>query len=103
MGNMLRALILETRSRNQQPLPADLEDFIDTALVACTKQAINATIHSTTKESPGAFVFQCSMILPIQSFANWELARKSHSEMTGTYSMRIIAVILLIGSLVWKS
>jgi hypothetical protein len=55
-------------------IPADLEDFVDTALT-CTKQAINATVHSTTMESPGAFVFQCNMILPIQSFANWELAR----------------------------
>jgi Integrase core domain. len=80
MGYMLRALILETRSRNQQPLPVDLEDFVDTSL-ACTKHAINATVHSATKESPGAFVFQLNIILPIQSFANWELAHKSHSEM----------------------
>jgi hypothetical protein len=80
MGNMLRALVLETRNNNQQPLPADIEDYVDTAL-SCTKQAINATVHSTTKESPGAFVFQRDMILPIQSFANWELARKSRSDM----------------------
>jgi transposase InsO family protein len=87
MGNMLRALVLETRNHNQQPLPADLNDYIDTAL-SCTKQAINATVHSTTKESPGAFVFQRDMILPIQSFANWELARKSRSEMINKNLLR---------------
>jgi hypothetical protein len=56
---MLRALVvLKTKNENHQPLPpANLEDSVDTAL-ACTKQAINATVHSTTKESPGAFVIQ---------------------------------------------
>ena len=54
---------------------------MDTALASMQK-AVNAPVHSvTTKETPGAFIYQCDMILPIQSFAKWELARANRSDM----------------------
>jgi hypothetical protein len=80
MGSMLSTIISEARENNRQILPADIEDFVDTAL-ASTQKAINATVHSVTKETPGAFIFQRDMVLPIQSFANWELARANRSDM----------------------
>jgi Integrase core domain. len=79
MASMLRTMILETQNSNRRLLPQDVDDFVSTAL-ACTQKAINATVHSITKESPGAFIFQRDMLLPIQSFANWELARTRRSE-----------------------
>jgi Reverse transcriptase (RNA-dependent DNA polymerase)./Integrase core domain. len=79
MASMLRTMVLETTNGNRRLLPQDIDDFVSTAL-ACTQRAINATVHSITKESPGAFIFQRDMLLPIQSFANWELARAKRSE-----------------------
>jgi hypothetical protein len=66
-------MALETKNSNHHLLPEDVDDFVSIAL-ACTQKAINSTVHSITKESPGAFIFQRDMLLPIQSFANWELA-----------------------------
>jgi len=64
LGNMLHPLFVhETKSHNQQPLSAsNIKDFIVTALY-CTKQAINATVQSNSKQSPGALLFQHDMIL----------------------------------------
>jgi hypothetical protein len=74
MASMLMTMALETRNSNRHILQEDIDDFVSTAL-ACTQRAINATVHSITKETPGAFIFQRDMLLPIQSFANWELGQ----------------------------
>ena len=55
-------------------LAQDIDDFIDTAL-SSSVYAINAAVHSVTATTPGAFVYQRDMTLPIQSIANWELIR----------------------------
>jgi hypothetical protein len=75
MGSMLSTYIAEATENHRQILRTDLDDFVDTAL-ASTQRAINATVHSVTKETPGAFIYQRDMMLPIQSFANWELIRQ---------------------------
>ena len=51
-----------------------LNAYIDTAL-SSPIYAINSAINTTTKVSPGAFVFQRDMILPITCVTNWEIIR----------------------------
>jgi hypothetical protein len=79
MASMIRTMVAEARNNNRRILPQDIDDFVCTAL-ACTQKAINATVHTIIQESPGAFIFQRDMLLPIQSFANWELARTKRGE-----------------------
>jgi hypothetical protein len=84
-----------------QILPTDLNDFVDTAL-ASTQRPINATIHSVTKETTGAFIYQRDMMLPIQSFANWELICHKKGTIISKNLMNTKTFVLLTGSLVWK-
>lgn len=74
MGTMLCSMITEAQQNGRSLLAQDIDDFVDSALASCT-YAVNATVHSVTNESPGAFVFQRDMMLPIQSIANWETIR----------------------------
>ena len=78
VASMLRSMILEAQQKKHNLLSQDIDDFIDTAL-ASSVYAINATVHSVTNESPGAFVYQRDMMLPIQSIANWEIIRLKKS------------------------
>lgn len=73
-------MILETKNSNRHLLPQDIDDFVSTAIACNQRAAINAMVHSITKVSPGACIFQRNMILPIQSVANWELARTKRSD-----------------------
>ena len=36
-------------------------------------------MHSITQVTPGAFAYQCDMLLPIQCIANWECIRDRKS------------------------
>jgi hypothetical protein len=82
MESMIRTFIAEATENQHQILPADLDDFVDTA-VTSTQRAINATIHSVTEETPGSFIYQRDMMLSIQLFANWELFHhKKGTQMT---------------------
>jgi len=59
---------------NNEQHPDLLNTYIDTALCSSI-YALNSAINTTTKVSPGAFVFQRDMILPITCITNWELIR----------------------------
>ena len=61
-GNIFRSMAIETQNNNHCILPADLNDFIDTAPLASTQSAITASIQ----ESPEAFVYQRNVMIPIQ-------------------------------------
>ena len=74
IGAMLRAMLIEAQRQRAVLLTTDVPDFITTALKSC-KHAINAALHSTNRASPGAFVFNRDMMLPIQCFTSWEAVR----------------------------
>ena len=80
LASMFRSLLLEHKQQDCNLTASDLDNWVTMAIASCT-YAINATIHTTTKTSPGAFVFQRDMILPIQSLANWELIRREKAAM----------------------
>ena len=87
LASMFRSLLLEHKQQDCTITASDLDNWITMAIASCT-YAINATIHSTTKTSPGAFVFQRDMILPIQSLANWELIRRKKAAMIEKNNLR---------------
>ena len=73
-GQILRSILTQGKvSQNEQHSDL-LNSYIDTAL-SSSLYAINSAIDSTTKGSPGAFIFQRDMLLPIQYITNWELIR----------------------------
>ena len=74
IGSMLRAMLSDAHQNKRSLLAQDIDDFIDTAL-SSSAYAINAAVHSVTSETPGAFVYQRDMNLPIQSIAHWETVR----------------------------
>ena len=78
-GSIFRAMVTEAQKNNRHLLPADLDDYVDTA-ISSTQYAISAIIHSITRESPGAFVYQRDMMLPIQNIAHWESIRLKKSK-----------------------
>ena len=80
LASMFRSLLLEHKQQDCNLTASDLDNWVTMAIASCT-YAINATIHTTTKTSPGAFVFHRDMILPIQSLANWELIRRKKTAM----------------------
>jgi len=59
---------------NTEQHPDLLNTYIDTALCSSI-YALNSAINTTTKVSPGAFVFHRDMVLPITCITNWELIR----------------------------
>jgi len=73
-GSIFRSMVTEAQRNKRHLLPADIDDFVDSAL-ASAQYAINATVHSVTRTSPGAFVFQRDMMLPVQCIAHWETIR----------------------------
>ena len=77
-GQILRAILAETKLSNEQH-SYHLNSFIDSSL-ASSLYAINCAINSTTNVSPGAFVFQRDMILPIQQLTNWEIVRRKKQQ-----------------------
>ena len=79
-GTILRSMVTETQMSNRNLLLSDTDDFIDTAL-ASTQHAINASIHMTTRETPGALTYNRDMILPVQTIADWECIRHGKQEM----------------------
>ena len=73
-GQILRAILAETKLSNNEQRSDLLNSFIDSAL-ASSLYAINCAIHSTTHVSPASLVFQRDMVLPIQCITNWEIIR----------------------------
>ena len=73
-GQILRSILAETKISNTEQHSSLLDSYIDSAL-ASSLYAINCALHSTTKVSPGAFVYQRDMLLPISCFTNWEIIR----------------------------
>jgi len=73
-GQLLRSILTQGKvSQNEQHSDL-LHSYIDTAL-SSSLYAINSAINSTTKVSPGTFIFHRDMLLPIQYITNWELIR----------------------------
>ena len=64
-------MVTEAQLAGRHLVLADIEDFVDTAL-AYVHYAINASIHMTTRHTPGALTFQRDMFLPVQVIADWE-------------------------------
>ena len=60
-ATILRSMVTEAQLANRTLLLSDSDDFIDTAL-ASTQHAINASMHMTTRETPGALTFYRDMI-----------------------------------------
>ena len=79
-GTILRSMVTETQMSNHNLLLSDADDFIDTA-VASAQHAINASIHMTTRETPGALTYNRDMILPVQTITDWECIRHRKKEM----------------------
>ena len=73
-GAIFRSMVTEAQKNNRRLLPEDIDDYVDTA-ISSTQYAISATVHSITRESPGAFIYQRDMMLPVQNLANWESIR----------------------------
>lgn len=76
MAQMLRAMQQEFITHQYRLVENDVPDFIRTS-VKSVQHAINATTHTTTKTTPGAFVFNRDMLLPIQCFTSWEAVRNA--------------------------
>jgi len=73
-GQILRAILAQAKLNNNEQHAETLNSYIDSAL-SSSLYAINCAVNSTTKVSPGAFIFQRDMLLPIQCITNWELIR----------------------------
>ena len=73
-GTIFRSMVTEAKQAGRHLIAADIDDFVDTA-IASAQYAINATVHSITKTTPGAFMYQRDMMLPVQCIANWETIR----------------------------
>ena len=78
MGQMIRSMQQEFITNNYRLVQNDIPDFIRTA-VKSVQHAINATTHTTTKTSPGAFVYNRDMMLPLQCLTSWEAVRNAKS------------------------
>ena len=55
-ATILRSMVTEAQLANRKLLLSDADDFVDTAL-ASAQHAINASMHMTTRETPGALTF----------------------------------------------
>jgi len=73
-GQLLRSILVDAKMNNNEQHSDLLNAYIETALSASI-YAINSAINTTTKVSPGAFVFQRDMILSITCITNWEIIR----------------------------
>lgn len=84
-GSIFRSMVAEAELNDRHLISSDIDDFVDTA-ISSAQYAINATVHSVTRETPGAFIYQRDMMLPIQSIANWETIRlKKQHQMERNY------------------
>jgi transposase InsO family protein len=71
VGNNIRTLIHATPPENVQ----EANDIVDTCL-ASAAYASRATIHHTLQTTPGSLVFHRDMVLPIQTFSDWNLLQQ---------------------------
>jgi hypothetical protein len=71
VGNNIRTLIHATPPENVQ----EANDIVDTCL-ASAAYASRATIHHTLQMTPGSLVFHRDMVLPIQTFSDWNLLQQ---------------------------
>ena len=79
-ATILRSMVTEAQLANRNLLLSDADDFVDTAL-ASAQHAIIASMHMTTRETPGALTFNRDMILPLQTIADWECIHHRRQEM----------------------
>ena len=75
LGQILRSILAQAKLSNNEQHADLLNSYVDSAL-SSSLYAINCAINSTTKVSPGAFVFQRDMLLPIQCITIWETVRR---------------------------
>ena len=69
LPSMFRSLLLDHKQQDCLLTTSNLDNWVTMAIASWTN-AINETIHTTTKTSPGAFVFQRDMVFPIQCQEN---------------------------------
>ncbi len=74
LGQILRSVLAELQLSNDEQHAEVLDSYVESVL-SSSLYAINCAINTTTKVSPGAFVFQRDMLLPIQCITNWEIIR----------------------------
>ena len=86
-STILRSMVAEAQSSGRDLILADLEDFVDTSL-ASVQHAINASVHMTTRETPGALTYNRDMILPVQTIADWECIRHRKQQMIYKNNLR---------------
>ena len=82
-GQLLHSILAEAKISNNYQHSNLLHSFIDSAL-SSSIYAINLAINTTTKVSPGAFVFQRDMVLPITCVTNWEIIRNKKQDNKAT-------------------
>jgi len=101
-GQILRAILAQAKLCNNEQHTDILNSYIESAL-SFSLYAINCAVNSTTKVSPGAFIFQLDMLLPIQCITNWEIiCQKSSSVSIATTSRKTYAVVLLRTLQIWR-
>jgi transposase InsO family protein len=71
VGNNIRTLLHSTPPENLD----DANDIVDTCL-ASAAYATRATVHHTLQMMLGALIFHRDMILPIQTFSDWNLLQQ---------------------------
>jgi len=75
LGQLLRSILAEAKISNNDQHSNFLHSFIDSALSSSIYD-INSSINTTTKVSPGVFVYQRDMVLTITCVTNYEIILK---------------------------
>ena len=66
-----QTMYIKSQRRRVAILASNIPVFITSELKSC-KHAINTAMYSITCTSPGSFLYNCDIMLPIQCFTSWE-------------------------------